>query len=65
MSVFHAVDMFGNTAVHMAVMHRQLPTLDWLVSVDEGRDCLEVVNNEGLTPLTLAARYGLVDSTIT
>ena len=60
-SFVQATDSFGNTAVHMAVKHRQLAALDWLVSVEEGRLCLDMANHEGLTPLTLAARYGLVE----
>ena len=60
-SIVRNRDTFGNTAVHMAVKHQQLPTLEWLLSLDEGRECLEITNDEGLTPLTLAARYGLID----
>jgi ankyrin repeat protein len=57
----NAADSFGNTAMHMAVMHNQTGVIDWLMKIDEGRDSLEMLNHEGFTPLTLAARYGKVE----
>jgi ankyrin repeat protein len=57
----NAVDCFGNTAMHLAVLHGQKRVVDWFMLFDFGRDSLEVVNCEGFTPLTLAARKGNVD----
>jgi ankyrin repeat protein len=57
----NAVDCFGNTAMHLAVLHGQKQVVDWLMQVEFGADSLEVVNCEGFTPLTLAARKGNVD----
>jgi hypothetical protein len=57
----NATDHFGNTAMHMAVLHNQLLVIDWLMTVDGGKDSLEMLNHEGFTPLTLAARYGKVE----
>jgi hypothetical protein len=64
----NACDTFGNTAMHMAVLHgrkaafpQHKKTMDWLMSIKEGRCCLETCNLEGYTPLTLAARNGNVE----
>jgi ankyrin repeat protein len=57
----NAVDCFGNTAMHLAVLHGQKQVVDWFMQVEFGKDSLEVVNCEGFTPLTLAARKGKVD----
>jgi hypothetical protein len=57
----NATDHFGNTAMHMAVLHNQLLVIDWLMTVEGGKDSLEMLNHEGFTPLTLAARYGKVE----
>jgi hypothetical protein len=57
----NAADSFGNTAMHMAVIHNQKQVIDWLMKIDEGRDSMELLNHEGFTPLTLAARYGQVE----
>jgi hypothetical protein len=71
----NACDAFGNTAMHMAVLHGRKTAknsaqlaicqhklvLDWLMSIDEGRCCLETCNLEGYTPFTLAARNGNVE----
>ena len=53
-----AMDAFGNTALHMAVLHRRRDMVDWLLGKPEGRACLELLNGDGLTPLTMAARHG-------
>ena len=59
MSLFvNAMDSFGNTAMHMAVMYGRKDVVDWLMGRPEGRESLEMLNFEGFTPLTLAARRG-------
>jgi hypothetical protein len=48
----------------MAVMHNQLQVIDWLMKIKEGKpgkDSLEMLNHEGFTPFTLAARHGKVE----
>lgn len=57
----NACDTFGNTAMHMAVLHRRKEVVDWLMTTKEGRDNLNILNFDGFTPLTLAARHGFVD----
>jgi hypothetical protein len=57
----NASDTFGNTAMHMAVIHCRKEVVDWLMTIKEGRDSLNVLNFDGFTPLTLAARHGYVD----
>jgi hypothetical protein len=60
----NAADSFGNTAMHMAVMHEKKDVIDWLMKIDDGKpgkDSLEMLNHEGFTPFTLAARYGKVE----
>ena len=104
-AALHYPDLFGNTALHMAVIHRQKHVIDWILAREddilradreqaggkaqqqakaeaggiektEGRvagkppvgagkevghtGLLDVMNNDGLTPLTLAARLGSV-----
>jgi ankyrin repeat protein len=54
----NAVDAFGNTAMHLAVLHGRTHVVDWLMGIEAGRDGLNVVNCLGFTPLTLAARLG-------
>ena len=54
----NAMDAFGNTALHMAVLHRRRDMIDWLAGTPEGRAGLEILNHDGLTPFTLAARLG-------
>mmetsp|Transcript_31859 Transcript_31859/g.80202 ORF Transcript_31859/g.80202 Transcript_31859/m.80202 type:complete len:433 (-) Transcript_31859:26-1324(-) len=53
-------DSFGNSAMHMAVFHRRKEVFDWLIQ-HNGKDSLEELNHDGLTPFTLAARLGHVD----
>jgi ankyrin repeat protein len=60
-SIVRAEDSFGNTAMHMAVLHKRQHVVDWLMTIEEGKGCLEHPNKDGLTPLTLAARNGHVD----
>jgi len=55
----NARDKFGNTALHMAVLHKRTETISWLMA-NGGSPSLEVVNEEGFTPLTLSARKGLL-----
>ena len=57
----NAMDTFGNTAMHMAVMYEKKDVIDWLMGHEAAKQSLETLNNEGLTPLTLAARLGRVD----
>ncbi len=52
-------DSFGNTALHMAVLHRKKDVIDCLITTKNAD--LEVLNNEGFTPLTYAARLGHID----
>ena len=56
----NAADSLGNTAMHLAAMHDRRGVIDWFSSKEGGREALEALNWEGLTPLTLAARYGHV-----
>lgn len=51
----HAQDTFGNTALHMAIMYQQKECVDWLVQVG-GREGLDLMNDDGFTPLTLAGK---------
>ncbi len=55
----NAVDYFGNTALHMAVLHRKMDVIDWLMTTEVAS--LEILNYDGFTPLTYAARLGYVD----
>ena len=57
----NAMDSFGNTAMHMAVMYEKKDVIDWLMGQESAKQSLEILNHEGLTPLTLAARLGHVD----
>jgi hypothetical protein len=61
MSIVCAEDSFGNTAMHMAVLHKQPRVVDWLMTTKEGKACLDTANKEGLTPLNLAVRHGDVE----
>ena len=56
----NACDTFGNTAMHMAVIHSRKEVVDWLMST-QGRDSVNTLNFDGFTPLTLAARHGYVE----
>jgi ankyrin repeat protein len=42
-------DDFGNTALHIAVMHEQTAMVDWLVAHEAD---MTIMNNQGLTPFT-------------
>jgi len=57
----NARDTFGNTALHMAVLHNRKECVDWIMSTDEGKESLDIYNLDGLSPLTLAAREGNVE----
>jgi ankyrin repeat protein len=57
----NAIDYFGNTALHMAVLHRKKEVIDWLMTNEEAKASLEILNFDGYTPLTYAARLGYVD----
>jgi ankyrin repeat protein len=57
----NAVDLFGNTAMHLAVLHGQKQVVDWLMQIEVGRDSLDVANCLGFTPLKLATRWGNLD----
>jgi len=50
----------GNTALHMAVMHRHTHIIDWLME-NGAKESLGFINDDNLTPFTLAARQGSVD----
>jgi len=56
----NAQDSHGNTALHLAVIHERKLSVDWIVA-NGGRPSLDLVNNDGFTPLTLAARTGCPD----
>ena len=50
----------GNTALHMAVIHRQPHIVEWLMG-NGAAPSLQIMNEDDLTPFTLAARHGFVD----
>jgi ankyrin repeat protein len=50
-------DSRGNTALHMAVRHKKMAVIDWLLQ-NGARPSLRVLNEDNLTPLTLAVRAG-------
>ncbi len=76
-AALYRADTSGNTALHMAVIHRQTNTVDWLLDREDeiieqneqpsaqqnekAIPLVEAMNGDGLTPLTLAARLGFVD----
>lgn len=53
----------GNTALHMAALHGRTEILDWLVEEGKksGKNSLSIMNKDGHTALTLAARMGNVE----
>lgn len=55
-----AQDSHGNTAMHLAVLHGRKESIDWIAAQPGGKFSLELLNNDGFTPLTLAARLGSV-----
>jgi ankyrin repeat protein len=58
--LLNSQDNDGNTALHMAVFHNEIPSILWLLE-NGGRPSLKLVNSHGYTPLTLAAQCGHVD----
>lgn len=52
-------DVFGNTALHLCVIHSQPDMYDFLVDYCAASD--SVRNHQGLTPLVLAAHLGRGD----
>lgn len=50
-------DSAGNTALHLAVRHRRISTIDWLLQ-NGATPSLKMLNNDNYTPLTLAVRQG-------
>jgi hypothetical protein len=54
------VDDFGNTALHISVMHNQKAMVDWLME-NGAKKSLRIMNHQGLTPLTLSVWLGNVD----
>jgi ankyrin repeat protein len=50
-------DSQGNTALHQAVKYRRISTIDWLLN-NGAEHSLSILNDEDLTPLTLAVRLG-------
>ena len=48
--------------MHLAVLYQKHKVIDWIVGKEEGRLSLDMLNHDGFTPLTLAARHGLVDT---
>ena len=59
--LLRATDSLGNTALHMAAFHERTEAIDWLMSKDEDGMLLDMLNLDGLTPFTLAVRYGKVN----
>lgn len=57
--LINVTDSQGNTPLHLAVMHQQHAIIDWLFTVG-AQHSLETMNDDGFTPVTLAARLGLV-----
>ena len=59
-------DRFGNSALHMAVIHDLPDMYDYVLSLAERAECPSTTefqnwrNSEGLTPLSLAAAMGKV-----
>mmetsp|Transcript_15928 Transcript_15928/g.43128 ORF Transcript_15928/g.43128 Transcript_15928/m.43128 type:complete len:677 (+) Transcript_15928:921-2951(+) len=49
-------DEYGNTLLHLAAMNGSMRVFEWLFR--NGAD-MNITNNEGLTPLSLTARFGL------
>jgi hypothetical protein len=56
----NAKDGLGNTASHIAVMHKQTHMVDWLME-NKARRSMRLMNNQGLTPFTLSVWLGDVD----
>lgn len=56
----NAQDNDGNTALHMSILHNQVASVDWILA-NGGSPSLRLMNLQGFTPLTLAAKMGLVD----
>ncbi len=46
----NAVDCFGNTAMHMAVVYGRRAVVDWLMTKPEGRQSLELYQLRRLHP---------------
>lgn len=56
----HKIRYGGNTALHMAVYHRQTDVIKWLM--EKGAEpSLKFMNEHNLTPFTLAAKQGYVE----
>eukprot|EP00291_Cryptomonas_curvata_P024454 CAMPEP_0172156042 /NCGR_PEP_ID=MMETSP1050-20130122/2967_1 /TAXON_ID=233186 /ORGANISM="Cryptomonas curvata, Strain CCAP979/52" /LENGTH=1139 /DNA_ID=CAMNT_0012825019 /DNA_START=308 /DNA_END=3727 /DNA_ORIENTATION=+ len=51
-------DEYGNTPLHLAAWNGSVEIFTWLM---EQKADLKAVNNDGLSPLSLTARYGLWD----
>ena len=49
-----AQDIEGNTALHIAAAHKERPAVEYLLSQ---RASVNILNNNGLSPLCVAARY--------
>mmetsp|Transcript_35400 Transcript_35400/g.85463 ORF Transcript_35400/g.85463 Transcript_35400/m.85463 type:complete len:1276 (+) Transcript_35400:192-4019(+) len=50
-------DDYGNTALHMAVMHSRKDAFDWLINNGAAK-CINMFNDQALTPFTLAVWLG-------
>ena len=53
-------DARGNTALHMAVLHKKMASITYLLA-NGARASLRALNEHHLTPITLAVRKGDVD----
>jgi hypothetical protein len=56
----NAQDDLGNTALHIAVMHKQTAIINWLME-NGAKKSMRITNNLGLTPFTLSVWLGYVD----
>ena len=56
----NARDSHGNTALHLAVIHKRFETIKWLIE-NGAKESLGLMNDEGFTPLTLSCRLGLTE----
>lgn len=54
-------DTFGNSVLHMVVVHDQLGMFGYALRHPHRKASNDIINEQGLTPLTLACRLGRSD----